>query len=73
MKSEAAKLVGQSMWDQATDKYFQAINIVRLNSELKTSKDGKTLELACRSNIAHCKLQLKDYVSVMEQCEKVLE
>jgi hypothetical protein len=42
-------------------KYFAAINTVRLNDSLKHKKEGKTLDIACRSNIAHCKLQLKEY------------
>lgn len=29
--------------------------------------------MACRSNLALCKLNLKEYNDVMEQCEKVLE
>ncbi len=54
-------------------KYFAAINTIRLNDSLKHKKEGKTLDIACRSNIAHCKLQLKEFDQVIDQCEKVLE
>ena len=34
---------------------------------------AKEIEMACRSNLALCKLNLKEYDSVVDQCEKVLE
>lgn len=59
--------------DGACLKYFAAINTIRLNDSLKTQKEGKTLEIACRSNIAHCKIQTKEFDQVVDQCEKVLD
>ena len=56
LKNEAANLVKEKKLEAACVKYFAAINIVRLNDQLKLKKEGKTLEVACRSNIAHCKL-----------------
>ena len=60
-------------YDAACVKYFAAINAVRLNEKLKGTKAGKDLEMACRANLALCKLNLKEYDHVVEQCEKVLE
>jgi len=54
-------------------KYFASINAVRLNENLKNLAEGKELENNCRSNLALCKLNLKEYDHVIEQCEKVLE
>ena len=73
LKTESATLVKNSKFNEACEKYFQAINIVRLNEELKYTKEAKQLEIACRANIAHCKLQLNEYQIVIDQCEKVLE
>jgi hypothetical protein len=61
LKNEAANLVKSKDLDGACVKYFAAINTIRLNDSLKTKKEAKTLETACRSNIAHCKLQTKEY------------
>lgn len=61
LKNEAAKLVSSKDLDGACVKYFAAINKIRLNDSLKTKPVGKTLEMACRANVAHCKLQQKEY------------
>ena len=49
--------------------------MIRLNQTLKAKKDGpvKELEINCRSNLALCKLNTKEYEAVIEQCEKILE
>jgi hypothetical protein len=73
LKNEANELVKQKKFDDACVKYFAAINTIRLNDKLKNLPEGKSLEMACRSNIAHCKLQVKEYDHVIDQCEKVLE
>ena len=46
---------------------------MRLNTDLAKTKVGKDTEVACRSNIAMCKINLKDYDAVIDQCERVLE
>jgi len=56
LKNEAAELVKAKDLEGACAKYFAAINVIRLNDSLKKRQEGKTLEIACRSNIAHCKL-----------------
>ena len=61
LKNEAAKLVTQKDLDGACLKYFAAINMIRLNDSLKTKPEGKSLEIACRANVAHCKLQQKEF------------
>ena len=49
--------------------------MIRLNSTLKAKTQGpvKDLEIACRSNLALCKMSLNQYEAVIEQCEKVLD
>lgn len=37
------------------------------------TKVGKDTEIACRGNLAQCKINLKDYDSVIDQCERILE
>jgi hypothetical protein len=54
-------------------KYFASINAIRLNEKLKQLPEAKEIEIACRSNLALCKLNLKEYDHVIEQCEKVLD
>lgn len=61
LKNEAAKLVSQKDLEGACLKYFAAINIIRLNDSLKSKPEGKSLEMACRANVAHCKLQQKEF------------
>jgi hypothetical protein len=65
-KNEANDLVKAKKFDEACVKYFAAINVIRLNEKLKKVPEGKTLEMACRANIAHCKLQVKEYDHVID-------
>ena len=46
---------------------------IRTNLALKSVKVAKDAELAIRSNLSLCKLNLKQYGDVVEQCEKILE
>ena len=39
---------------------------MRLNTDLAKTKVGKDTEVACRSNIAMCKINLKDYDAVID-------
>ena len=57
----------------ASQKYFSAINAIRFNSELAKTKVGKETEMSCRSNLALCKLNVKEYEQVVDQCERVLD
>lgn len=66
LKNEANDLVKAKKFEDACVKYFAAINVIRLNDKLKTLTEGKTLEMACRANIAHCKLQVKEYDHVID-------
>lgn len=59
-------MVKAKKFEDACVKYFAAINVIRLNDKLKTLTEGKTLEMACRANIAHCKLQVKEYDHVID-------
>ena len=65
-KNEANDLVKAKKFEEACVKYFAAINVVRLNDKLKNLAEGKTIEMACRANIAHCKLQVKEYDHVID-------
>ena len=73
LKTEAGNLFREKKFDEACTKYFAAINQIRLNTELAKTKTGKDTEMACRSNLAQCKINLNDYNSVIDQCERVLE
>mmetsp|Transcript_73246 Transcript_73246/g.101621 ORF Transcript_73246/g.101621 Transcript_73246/m.101621 type:complete len:91 (+) Transcript_73246:509-781(+) len=52
---------------------MNAINAVRLNQDLKGVKQARDLEIACRGNMALCKINLKQFDQAVDQCEKVLE
>jgi tetratricopeptide (TPR) repeat protein len=43
------------------------------DAEFKKSKEGKTLEIACRGNIALCKMKKGDWDGVIDNCEKIVE
>lgn len=73
LKGEANALFKESKLEDACVKYFASINTIRLNEGLKKTKQAKDVEMACRSNLALCKLNLKEYDTVVDQCEKVLE
>lgn len=44
IKSEAAKDFKSEKFDSASEKYYEILNIIRLNNTLKESKDGQLLE-----------------------------
>ena len=61
LKGEANKLVGAKKYEEACELYFSAINTIRANSTLRNEQPAKECEIACRSNLALCKLNLKQY------------
>jgi tetratricopeptide (TPR) repeat protein len=73
LKSEANKMVTEKKFEEACELYFSAINTIRANSTLRNEKPAKECEVACRSNLALCKLNLKQYDQVLDHCEQVLE
>ena len=73
LKGEANTLFREQKYDEACTKYFGAINAIRLNQDLAKSQVGINTMTACRNNLAMCKLKQKDYDSVIDQCERVLE
>ena len=73
LKGEANALFKEKKLEEACVKYFASINTIRLNEGLKKTKTAKDVEMACRSNLALCKLNLKEYDTVVDQCEKVIE
>ena len=40
---------------------------------MRSKKSAVDVEMACRGNLALCKLNLKDYNAVIDNCEKVLD
>ena len=60
-------------YDDACKKYQSAISVLRCNLDLHGVKEAKDAEVALRSNLSLCKLNLKLYDDVVEQCEKILE
>ena len=73
LKLEANALFKNSQFQEASTKYLAAINSIRLNDDLAKSKAGKEAEMACRSNLSMCKLNLKEFDLVVEQCERILD
>ena len=72
MKNEANKLFKEQKLEEASAKYLSAINIIRLNQGLANRKLGHEAEINCRNNLAMCKLNLKQYDQVLDQCDRVL-
>lgn len=56
LKNEANTLFKASKFTDACSKYAAAVSMIRLNDELVKTKSGKDTEIACRNNIAMCKL-----------------
>ena len=73
LKAEANGLFKEKKEEQACKKYLAAINVLRCNEGLMKTKSAKETEMACRSNLALCQLNLKDFHSAVDHCEKVLE
>ena len=61
LKGEANNLFKEKNYVEASSKYFAAVNAIRVNTELAATKQAKEAEMACRSNIAMCKLNLEEY------------
>jgi hypothetical protein len=55
-----------SKFEEASTKYMAAISQIRFNDELAKSKAGKEAEMACRSNLAMCKLNLNEFDQVVD-------
>ena len=53
-------------FEEASTKYMAAINQIRFNDDLAKSKVGKEAEMACRSNLAMCKLNLSEFDQVVD-------
>ena len=73
LKGEANKFFSAKKYEEACDSYFSAINKIRANFTLRNEKPAKECEMACRSNLALCKLNLKQYDQVLDHCDQVLE
>ena len=73
IKDEAAKEYKAKNFEQASTKYFEILSIIREKDDLKNSNSGQELEMQGRLNIALCKLQIKEWDVVINQCERVLE
>ena len=52
VKGEANTLFRDKKYDEASAKYFSAINTIRLNQDLAKSKQGIDAMIACRNNLA---------------------
>jgi len=61
LKAEANNLFKEKKYVEASSKYFAAVSAIRVNTELAATKQAKDAEMACRSNIAMCKLNLEEY------------
>lgn len=72
-KDAAAISFKEKNYSVASDKYFEILNIIRANTQLKDSKEGRTLESQARLNIALCKFNQKEYDNAVDQCERVLD
>ena len=73
MKAEATQHFKAGKFDKAIESFYEAVNTVRFGNEtFKNSKEGKTLELACRGNIALCKMKKNDWDGAIDQCEQIL-
>jgi len=73
VKDQAAADFKAKNYSAATEKYFNILNIIRQNDELKTSPAGQELETQARLNIALCKINEKEYDIAIDQCERVLD
>lgn len=73
IKDKAAADFKAQNYEAASEKYYQVLNTVRMNTDLKASRSGKELETQARLNIALCKLNQKVYDVAIDQCERVLE
>lgn len=73
LKDKAAADFKANNLQQAIEKYYEIINIIRINASLKDSNEGKLLESQARLNIALCSFNLKDYDVAIDQCERVID
>ena len=61
VKDQAAADFKAKNYSAATEKYFNILNIIRQNDELKKSPAGQEVESHARLNIALCKINSKEY------------
>jgi len=61
VKDQAAQDYRKKNFDDATEKYFKGLSIIRVNEGLRGCAAGKELETQARLNIALCKLNQKAY------------
>jgi hypothetical protein len=47
--------------------------VLRFNDKIKNTAEARQIEIACRLNIALAKMQINEYDTVIDQCERVLE
>jgi len=73
VKEEAAQEYKSKNFEAASAKYYEILGVLREKEPLKQSKSGQELEMQARLNISLCKLQVKEWDVVVEQCERVLE
>ena len=73
LKLEANELFKSKNLDDACKKYQSAISVLRTNLELKGTKKARDIEIACRGNIALCKLTQKQFEDAIEHCERILD
>lgn len=73
VKDEAASEYKAKKFEEASAKYFEVLSVVREKDELRECKSGQEIEMQARLNIALCKLQLKEWDVVIDQCERVLD
>jgi tetratricopeptide (TPR) repeat protein len=73
LKDKAASDFKAQRYEDACEKYYRVLNIIRQNNQLKQSGAGKELDTQTRLNIALCKLNTKDYDVAIDQCEMVLD
>ena len=74
MKQKAVGCFREKDYNQAVDLYFKILSNVRDCEEFKSNKKiEEEYEMTARLNIALCKMQLKEYDMVVDQCEMVID
>ena len=74
MKQKAVGCFREKDYNQAVELYFQILHKVRECNEFKGNKKiEEEYEMTARLNIALCKMQLKEYDMVVDQCEMVID
>jgi tetratricopeptide (TPR) repeat protein len=76
IKNEGNSLFKASKFNQACERYYEAINELQYLSrdkDISCLKEVEDLEDTCRLNIATCKLKGNDFDSAVNECLKVLK